>query len=113
MTNRQIILCVVAGILILFGIGIGTAVVNMHRTSGSAPVSSKKPASPTVEEIRMDEFTNPVSKPKGDFVKRVGGPHTSMIDGVQVPGSRYVVHGKTRGYVSTHHTKQAAFRSLA
>ena len=39
--------------------------------------------------------------------------HTAMIDGIQVPGFRYVVHGQTRGYVSTHRTKRAAFRSLA
>jgi hypothetical protein len=35
-----------------------------------------------------------------------------MIDGVQVPGGRYVVYGKRRGYVSTHRTKRAAYRAL-
>lgn len=39
--------------------------------------------------------------------------HTAMIDGVQVPGYRYVVYGTKRGYVSTHRTKAAAERSLA
>lgn len=39
--------------------------------------------------------------------------HTAMIDGVQVPGFRYVVYGTKRGYVSTHRTKRAALRSLA
>jgi hypothetical protein len=39
--------------------------------------------------------------------------HTAMIDGVQVPGYRYVVYGAKRGYVSTHRTKRAAERSLA
>jgi hypothetical protein len=34
--------------------------------------------------------------------------HTAMIDGVQVPGFRYVVYGAKRGYVSTHRTKRAA-----
>lgn len=38
--------------------------------------------------------------------------HTAMIDGVQVPGLRYVIYGKRRGYVSTHRTKRAAYRSL-
>jgi hypothetical protein len=38
--------------------------------------------------------------------------HTAMIDGVQVPGGRYVVYGKKRGYVSTHRTKRAAYRAL-
>ena len=39
--------------------------------------------------------------------------HTAMIDGVQVPGFRYVVYGVWRGYVSTHRTRRAAERSLA
>jgi hypothetical protein len=39
--------------------------------------------------------------------------HAAMIGGVQVPGFRYVVYGAKRGYVSTHRTKKAAFRSLA
>ena len=38
---------------------------------------------------------------------------TGMIGGVQVAGNRYVVYGLKRGYVSTHRTKRAAFRSLA
>lgn len=39
--------------------------------------------------------------------------HTAMINGVQVPGSRYVIYGPKRGYVSTHRTKRAALRALA
>ena len=39
--------------------------------------------------------------------------HTAMIGGVEVPGFRYVVYGPKRGYVSTHRTKAAAFRSWA
>jgi hypothetical protein len=38
--------------------------------------------------------------------------NTGMIDGVQVPGNRYIVFGKQRGYVATHRTKRAAYRSL-
>jgi hypothetical protein len=38
--------------------------------------------------------------------------HTAMIDGVQVPGGRYVVYGKKRGFVSSHRTKRAAYGSL-
>lgn len=39
--------------------------------------------------------------------------HSAMIGGVQVAGFRYAVYGLTRGFVSTHRTKRAAFRSLA
>jgi hypothetical protein len=39
--------------------------------------------------------------------------HSGMIGGVQVAGFRYVVYGSKRGFVSTHRTKRAAFRSLA
>jgi hypothetical protein len=39
--------------------------------------------------------------------------HTAKIEGVQVPGYRYVVFGRQRGYVSTHRTKLAANRALA
>lgn len=39
--------------------------------------------------------------------------HTALIGGVQIPGFRYVVYGSKRGYVSTHRTKRAAYRSLA
>ncbi|HEX4610609.1 MAG TPA: hypothetical protein VH092_20635 [Urbifossiella sp.] len=39
--------------------------------------------------------------------------HTAMIGGIQVPGFRYVVYGRERGYVSTHRTKRAAEQSLA
>lgn len=39
--------------------------------------------------------------------------HSAMISGVQVAGVRYAVYGLTRGFVSTHRTKRAAFRSLA
>ena len=38
---------------------------------------------------------------------------SGMIGGVQVAGYRYVVYGAKRGFVSTHRTKRAAFRSLA
>ena len=38
--------------------------------------------------------------------------NTAMIDGVQIPGKRYIVFGKKRGYVSTHRTKQAVDRAL-
>src|SRR5690349_4930218 len=38
--------------------------------------------------------------------------NTGMIDGIQVPGNRYIVYGKQRGYVATHRTKRAAYRSL-
>jgi hypothetical protein len=38
--------------------------------------------------------------------------NTAMIDGVQIPGKRYIVFGKKRGYVSTHRTKRAAYRAL-
>lgn len=38
---------------------------------------------------------------------------SALIGGVQVAGFRYVVYGARRGFVSTHRTKRAAFRSLA
>ncbi len=38
--------------------------------------------------------------------------NTGLIDGVQVPGNRYIVYGKQRGFVATHRTKRAAYRSL-
>ena len=38
--------------------------------------------------------------------------HTAMIDGVQIPGSRYIIYGKKRGLVSTQRTKRAAERAL-
>jgi hypothetical protein len=38
--------------------------------------------------------------------------HTAMIDGIQVPGNRYLVYGKKRGWVSAHRTKRAANRAL-
>src|SRR5262245_18768254 len=39
--------------------------------------------------------------------------HSARIGGVQVAGTRYVVYGVKRGFVSTHRTKRAALRSLA
>lgn len=55
------------------------------------------------------------ARPRGRavFAKETMPLHTAMIDGVQVPGFRYIVHGRTRGLVSTHRTKRAALRSLA
>jgi hypothetical protein len=38
--------------------------------------------------------------------------HTAMIGGIQVPGSRYVIYGTKRGYVSAHRTKRAAEQAL-
>lgn len=38
--------------------------------------------------------------------------NTGLIDGVQIAGNRYIVFGKHRGFVSTHRTKRAAYRSL-
>lgn len=38
--------------------------------------------------------------------------NTGLIDGVQIAGNRYIVFGKQRGFVSTHQTKRAAYRSL-
>ena len=38
--------------------------------------------------------------------------HTAMIGGIQVLGSRYVIYGAKRGYISTHRTKRAAERAL-
>jgi len=39
--------------------------------------------------------------------------HSAIIAGVQVVGSRYVVYGPSRGFVSSHRHKRMAFRSLA
>src|SRR5262245_45846110 len=36
--------------------------------------------------------------------------HTAMIGGVQVPGYRYVVYGRTRGSVSTHRNQAGGDR---
>lgn len=38
--------------------------------------------------------------------------NTGLINGVQIAGNRYIVFGKQRGFVSTHRTKRAAYRSL-
>lgn len=38
--------------------------------------------------------------------------NTAMIDGMQIPGRRYIVYGRFRGFVSTHQTKRAAYRAL-
>ena len=38
--------------------------------------------------------------------------NTGLIDGIQIPGNRYIVFGKQRGFFSTHRTKRAAYRSL-
>jgi hypothetical protein len=38
--------------------------------------------------------------------------NSGLIDGVQIAGNRYIVFGKHRGFVSTHRTKRAAYRSL-